>query len=66
MNENQKIVYGWLVSTCRIESVGVAYAFQKLTEPDVEALHNFYKLTPLEKDEVLYKAIIEVDGEKAF
>lgn len=59
-------MYDWLVMTCHIESIGVAYAFQKLTEPDAVALPNFYKLTPLEKDEVLYKAIIEVNGEKAF
>lgn len=67
MNDNQNKVYDWLIFTSSVEStgVGVQIRFMSSNAP-ISILQAWSRLTDLEQDEVIQKAIVEVDGEKAF
>lgn len=67
MNENQQKVYHFLVVACGLEDACVADVMRHIAQlADTDTLTAYTKLTQLERDEVLYKSIIEVDGEKVF
>lgn len=67
MNENQQTVYHWFVVTCGLEDACVADVMRHIAQlADTDTLTAYTKLTPLERDAVLYQALVEVDGEKVF
>jgi hypothetical protein len=67
MNENQQKVYHWLVVTCGLEDSCVADVTRHIWQlADTDTLTAYTKLTPVQRDEALYQAIVEVDGEKVF
>lgn len=71
MNLSQCKVFDWLTFTARIEGGAIVDIYASLynnTAPggQTDVLMANAELNDLEKDEVVYKAIVEVEGERLF
>jgi hypothetical protein len=67
MNENQQKVYDWLTFTASVEATGIGMQVYSIkNNAPLLIIRTWEKLTDLEQDEVIQKAILELDGEKVF